>query len=269
MASKVSRPVLKAIAIFTLIFFITQLLGLAVAAGLIKAGIKTTIVSENPEDISNAFGMMALILIMTFVILILMKYIKLRKLIWPIVIMLVFSTSSLAAEAFIGHYGTVFGIIFTIVFWHFRKRLIARNIVAIMAVAVAGSLLGVSLGLVPVAILVLLVGLYDIIAVFVTKHMQILAKEVVKENLPFTIAMPTKEHKYELGGGDLVIPLMFASSALRVNFALTILLLLSSYIGILITLVIAAKLKRAMPAVPLQAVFMLLVFSSFAIGGML
>src|SRR3989338_4603794 len=128
----------------------------------------------------------------------------------------VFSTSWIVASVFVGDLiGIAFAILLTASRIVLSENLLLRNAASIIAIIGAGALLGVSLGVVPVIVFVILLSAYDFIAVFKTKHMVTLAKAMTKKNLAFTIALPTKEHKFELGTGDLVVPLVFASAVLQ------------------------------------------------------
>ncbi|MBI5884656.1 hypothetical protein HZB89_01010, partial [archaeon] len=56
------------------LFVLVQFLGLLVASNLIGQEVKVTIINENPEDASNALGLLGYILGMTAVILLLIKF---------------------------------------------------------------------------------------------------------------------------------------------------------------------------------------------------
>jgi hypothetical protein len=100
-----------------------------------------------------------------------------------------------------------------------------------------------------------------------------LGKAVTKQNFAFTIAMPTKEHTFELGNGDLVIPLMVASSILVnaqfVNNSLvSALCLIASFIGLCISIYLVSQKKIAMPALPPQTALMLIVIGTAMLIGL-
>jgi len=81
--------------------------------------------------------------------------------------------------------------------------------------------------------------------------------------------IPTKEKTFQLGGGDLVIPLVVASSFYFFLISKTTLLcsllfvsslLLSSLLGLFLTFYLLKKYNfKAMPALPLQAIFMFII----------
>src|SRR3989344_7206413 len=157
------------------------------------------------------------------------------------------------------------------------KNVFLRNVSSIVAAAGGGALVGASLGVVPVIVFLVLLSIYDFIAVFKTKHMVTLAKGITKKNLSFTYALPTKEHQFELGTGDMVIPLAFAASVLGAtsktipepyNFIPSIAILIASLAGLIITLNYASlKTGRALPALPLQTILMLIAFGLAKLAG--
>ncbi len=83
--------------------------------------------------------------------------------------------------------------------------------------------------------------------------------------------MPTKEHTFELGTGDFVVPLAFATSAMRGSFEsgiafpnyffIAILILIGSIIGLILTLeYLSKRIGTALPALPVQTGIMLAMF---------
>ncbi len=136
-----------------------------------------------------------------------------------------------------------------------------RNTAAIIASVGVGVVLGVSFGFVVSLIFMAIIAVYDFVAVFVTKHMVVMAKAMSSRNLAFLIGVDeieavskseftsrevmefNKETKgklkgiirkmynqgmlpisarVELGTGDLAIPLMVAVSAYSVNLNFTL-----------------------------------------------
>jgi len=103
-----------------------------------------------------------------------------------------------------------------------------------------------------------------------------LAEKTVKMNLAFTFMIPTKDHVFQLGTGDMVIPLVFAASlmnakaqALAFPFYLVSPLgvLLASLIGLILTLEYADRKRIALPALPPQTVLMVLAWVALGAAG--
>ena len=262
----------KLIAQLVLVFLITQLVGLYVAGFCVQEDIHATIVSEDPNDPLNSIALFAYILAFTAGLLAAMFFLKKRAgyFLKAFELLAVFATSWIVASVFVGDLiGIAFAILLTASRIVLSENILLRNAASIIAIIGAGALLGVSLGVVPVIVFVILLSAYDFIAVFKTKHMVTLAKAMTKKNLAFTIALPTKEHKFELGTGDLVVPLVFASAVLQeasVNAAF--LVLAGSLIGLLITINYSSKhIGKALPALPLQGALMIALFAVAKIAG--
>jgi len=271
----------KLIAQLVILFLLTQALGLYVGHKLIDADVSAQIVTDNPEDIENTFGLFGYILVFTLVLLAVIKFAPA----WLLMLILktfeslaIFFTSLLV---FISFYESILVILLSIGLvlsrWIFSKNIWLRNLTSITATAGAGSLIGVSLGVTPVLVFLVLLAAYDLIAVFKTKHMVKLAKTLTKKNLAFTYAMPTKKHTFELGTGDMVMPLTFAVSLLAYakelhpfpNYLIpSILVLLGSLVGLIWTIDYSSKrVGRALPALPPQVIIMLLMFGVIKLLG--
>lgn len=253
--------------LLAIVFLIAECLGLFVAASLYQQGMQQAPFSSDVNDIENAIGLFVTILIMTGFILLILKFKKERKLLVLMEILAVFSTTILVLSAFIKNNDIVIlllAILLIIIRNIDRNNLVMRNIAGIIAIAGAGALLGISIEIIPIILFIIVLAIYDIIAVFKTKHMVELGKAVTKQNFAFTIAMPTKEHKYELGNGDLVIPLMVASSILvNGNFVnnnfVAALCLIASFVGLCISIYLVSEKKMPMPALPPQTLLMLVI----------
>ena len=132
------------------------------------------------------------------------------------------------------------------------KNIITQDIAMLISIIGVGALIGANIGFLPALILLGLLTVYDVIAVFKTKHMVTMAKEIVKQQLAFTLAIPTPKHVFQLGGGDLVMPLMFSVAVLR-EFGLVV--ALATVLGSMITLTaffawLFNRPGRAYPALP-------------------
>ena len=261
-----------------ILFIITQFLGLFVGYQIILTGQQQGIITSDPNDVVNAVGLIVYILVFTAILLIIMKYYKGFGLFKGLEALVIFGTGLTVFSIFVDYrIAIVLTIILILSRIAFKENIMLRNVSSIIASVGAGALIGTALGLIPVVTFVVLLSIYDYIAVFKTKHMVTLAKGITKKNLSFTFAMPTKQHTFELGTGDIVIPLTFAVSVLGItslkfafpiNFISPILILLGSLIALLFTIDYSSKnIGKALPALPPQAVTMIVMLGiSFALG---
>jgi presenilin-like A22 family membrane protease len=146
-----------------------------------------------------------------------------------------------------------------------------RNIIAVVASAGVGALIGFSIDPFPIIIFVILMAIYDIIAVWGTKHMVQFAKHFVTMQTSFTIGaegvkevISKKAGKFvsrfepirlELGTGDLAIPAALAVSAYKLgSIVFPVTAIIGAVGGLYFILQRAQAEKRIYPAMPPIAV---------------
>lgn len=112
--------------------------------------------------------------------------------------------------------------------WSFRSR----NLLETISYAGAGALFGSVLGVIPAIVLLSILAIYDVIAVYGSKHMQVLAEGAIDTDTFAGFVHPKeKQVSYEdfteghldsdgghaigvIGGGDIIMPMIFAVSVL-------------------------------------------------------
>lgn len=258
------------------LFLIVQVIGLFTAINLIGQQVEVKIITENPEEIVNAVGLFAYIIGITVVILLLIKFLPSYWVFKLLESLALIGTSFIVFGAIFNDVIDILGAAFILFIRNkYPKSIASRNASAVVASAGAGALIGVSLGLMPIILFIVLLSVYDLIAVFKTKHMVKMAKHVIKQNLAFTFALPTRVHVFELGTGDLVIPLVVASSIIRfwndllpMKIIIASAVLFASLIGLVWTLEISQKIiGRPLPALPLQTASMILMLGLLWLAG--
>jgi len=256
----------EAIAKLAIVFLIIECIGLITASALISQNISEPPFSENVNDPINAIGLFFTILIMTGFIILIIRLKKERKFLVIIETLAIFSTAIIVFASTLNNdtIAILLAILLIVLRNLNREDLKMRNISAGIAIAGAGALLGVSIGMMPAIIFIIVLAIYDIVAVYGTKHMVEMGKAVTQQNFAFTIAIPTKKHKFELGNGDLVIPLLVSTSILAngpfTNNALIAALCMSaSFAGLCISIYLVSEKKTAMPALPPQTLLMIIV----------
>ncbi len=266
-------------------FILVNIIGLYVGYHLIQEFDGTTppIINDNPEDPLNSFGLLLYMMIGTAFILLAIKFLPDKILYWVLKGMETLAlivTSLIVLQVFvIIELALILAVGLVCIRIFAPQYLIWRNISSIIATIGVGSLLGASIGVWPVIVFLIALAVYDYIAVFKTKHMVKMAKAVAKKNLSFTFALPTAKHQFELGTGDLVMPLVFGVSIL--NDTLTrglpwpnavvpsVIVLLASFIGLAFTLDYGSKnVGKALPALPLQVGLMIIVYGLVRASGL-
>ena len=269
------------IATFLGIFLVTQALGLYIGTQYIQAiaiGVAEPVV-ENPENIGNSFMLFFYILVGTGMMILMIKYIKFFIRIIEAVAVL--TASYITIGFLLPNYFSIFYIIFLdvpiflvpamlatiLTIWKiFRPSILNQNIAVISTVSGVGALLGASLGILPVLVFMIILSIYDFVSVFITKHMVYMAKALTERPTAFTAAVPhtlkgykvsksgmgKKIHVFQLGAGDILIPLLFSVSVLK-TFSLTNSIFVIFGSAIALGLLISYVMKRpgkALPALP-------------------
>lgn len=143
--------------------------------------------------------------------------------------------------------------------------IIVQNILLLLGIAGVSSAFGSAFSW-PTAMFVLLVlAIYDIIAVYGTKHMVAMFNGLLQKGVVFAIIIPesarwlfskteestSKQGFYFLGTGDLALPGIFVASVARDNFGLAIGAAIGSLVGMLATdLIFSRGQTKPMPALP-------------------
>ena len=281
---------MKPYAQVALFFAVTQLIGIYAGIALINA------VAANPElgqlsvaphelipDSSsplNALYLLAIILFGAAMIMLFSRFYKgmaLYQLLELVVVSIAssavffaiaFSFSGLGLDLSLG-IGAVAGLALGLAK---LVRAEAKNLAAIISSSGVGALFGFSFAFIPMSIFVLLLSLYDYIAVFKTKHMITMARELSTRQLSFAVtakSVPAKapketaEHyvdramkegeRLDLGTGDLSVPAMLAVSAYTLGpngLLYSLAVAIGSTISIYVLLRFVSKQRVFLPALP-------------------
>lgn len=140
-----------------------------------------------------------------------------------------------------------------------------HNAIVILASAGIGPVFALSFSESAAWILLLFLSTYDIIAVFVTKHMITLAHALVRSRATFALFVPERLRDFWahvsvvrpgagfliFGGGDLVIPMLYLSTVARENMGAAVLGAYGCLVGIFCNHLFLVVYRRPVPALPL------------------
>jgi presenilin-like A22 family membrane protease len=278
---------MKTYAQIALMFALTQLLGIYAGVVLINAAVFNSEIMElsvapMPEanDPLNAVVFLVYILAGAAMILVASKLFKGMLFYQLLEFMVVFSSStilffalglSLLGQGFENAvlFGTVAGALLAGAKFVTAK---AKNAAAVISSAGVAALFGFSLGFVPTAIFVILLSIYDYIAVFKTRHMITMAKELSTRQLSFSVTakdMPARMPKekaeayvdramkegerLDLGTGDLSVPAMMSVSAFTIGpngWIYAFAVAAGSTIALYVLLKFVARQRVFLPALP-------------------
>lgn len=189
---------------------------------------------SNPEATSNAIYWIAVVLLFTLFIFIIIKMNKK----WVIKLIIFFTVASTFYYVFFALFSRflsletnflltlILSIGLTAILYKFPEWYVI-DFVGVVIGAGASSIFGISLAIRPALVLLILLAVYDYIAVYRTKHMVALAEGVMDLRLPILLVFPKhlgysfltekfdkgEREAFFMGLGDAVIPTVLVISA--------------------------------------------------------
>jgi len=162
-----------------------------------------------------------------------------------------------------------------LIFWWFKKpSILIQDLCLILGIAGVGSILGLSLAPQIVVLLLVIFSIYDFIAVYKTKHMVKMAKEMIESKAILALVVPPnilglraslEEIKpggkfLILGGGDIVFPLLLCVSLIPFGILNSLIVAIFALIGLLVSFLFffSQKVRQPIPALPPIALFSIL-----------
>lgn len=266
------------------LFTLTQVLGIFVAIRVSKV-LEALEIKPEPINLSN---FLIYFLIITLVILAFLKISKKGSgvMLQIFFVLAVFSGLDILFGTFTGEPTATILAAGLIILRFVRPTVWLHNLVVIGGLAGIGAMLGITILPRDAIILLIILAVYDVIAVYKTKHMVKMAKVMIKKRVILGIIIPEKilglkasmadveqdkipvkrilkpneKGKFMiLGGGDLVLPLLLIASVANQNIWQSVIILVFALLGLLAMHLLFIKLKsKPMPALPPLAVFSIL-----------
>ncbi|MHB1261164.1 MAG: presenilin family intramembrane aspartyl protease PSH [Thermoplasmatota archaeon] len=233
----------RAAAVLAGAFVLTILLAILFAGPFMAAGLQAF---EDPEDIGNSLYYIVAILAFTGIILAIAKWGKKGLIrwiilgavgltIWYVVHPVLIQTLGWAPTT--GYVTALVAGVGSVLALYYHPEWYVIDVVGLLVASGTAAIFGISLGIVPVIVLLAGLAIYDAIAVYKTKHMLSLADTVIDLRLPVLLVIPkvanyrfraeaskfkeaAPENKGEreamfMGLGDLVMPTILVISALQ------------------------------------------------------
>jgi len=154
-----------------------------------------------------------------------------------------------------------------LVFWWFKKPLVLNhNLCLVLGIAGVGSTLGLSFTPLMMVALLIIFSIYDFIAVYKTKHMIKMAKEMIEAGAILALIVPPKISNFLvdlreikpggkfliLGGGDIAFPLLFCVSLVSEGILNSLIVAIFALFGLAVSFwfFISQKVRQPIPALP-------------------
>jgi presenilin-like A22 family membrane protease len=237
-------------------YVLVQVLALLVAQ---RFWVEDVIIIESGDRPVTSFWLFGLVLLASFVVLLLIRY-KLSFLLYYFTEYVgLFVISFIVLSAFINLYIAA-AVSAVAVVLRYKVPDFRKVSVIILAVGIA-ALMGISLTIVPVIAFLVLLSIYDVLAVRKTKHMQVIAEDVYQKGGSQIFTFDTKEETFVLGAADIILPSILVISA-YFNYSYVEALLASVFA--LAGLLLATRQKEA-PALPYASLGILGFFIGYLI----
>ncbi|MFH0835931.1 MAG: presenilin family intramembrane aspartyl protease [Candidatus Micrarchaeota archaeon] len=231
---------------YLLLFFaLTLLAGLFLGWQFIAQDVS---IVEDAGDVSASLFVFGYILAATGLLFLVLKYYKGRNLFKALEFLLVFSSVQIVLFLFVNELLSLAGGLIAVGVRLWQPRV--KNGFLLFAAMVVGAVLGSSLDLLPALVLAWLLASYDYVAVFKTKHMVKLAKQLSSRGAAFAIHLKKKKESVQLGTGDVVVPVMLSVSALKLSVPAALLGVAGAVVGLGLLLGVLEKFKGYYPALP-------------------
>ena len=232
------------------LFMVSQVVGLFVVDNYLdKPDLPLGIERPDIEENISYIPVLIAILFATGLALLLVKFnaVKLWK-IWffiGVVVTLTIAFGSFVPEII----ALILGLLFAF-FKIFKTNVIVHNFTEMFIYPGIAAIFVPIFNLMSIFILLIVISIYDVIAVWKTKHMVKMAQFQSKTNIFAGLLIPYKKTQAVLGGGDIGFPLMFAGVVMKNSNMLNGLIVsLFAALGLFLLFYFAKK-EKFYPAMP-------------------
>lgn len=228
--------------LFPLLAMALLFLAVEIGALLISLPVQASgvVAFEDPTSLENPVFFILILLVFTGILLVLIKYDTKKVIIKAIIGLSLFFTfvyifvaivyATIGATDIANIAVLVLSILATVLLYKYPEWYVIDALGILMSAGVA-SIFGVSLDVLPVVILLILLAVYDAIAVYKTKHMITLAEGVMDLKTPILFVIPKRRDysfikegigklgeggersAFIIGMGDLIMPSILVVSA--------------------------------------------------------
>ncbi|MDD5417881.1 MAG: presenilin family intramembrane aspartyl protease [Candidatus Nanoarchaeia archaeon] len=241
------------------VFITAEVFGLYVTQSYVSKDIPYGIEAPDVEEAYTPWTIITGILVATVILYLMLKYkLNLFVRIWYVVAVTI--CLSITFSLFIGEIFALIIAFMTALIKIKEKDLYFHNITEIMLYAGLVVIFSPIFNITTAIILLIAISVYDIIAVFGTKHMIVFAKRQSKLGFFPGLIVQYKKEVSILGGGDVGFTLFFAtvvSRASGINHGLMI--IAGAVIGLLVIFIFGKK-KKFYPAMPFISAGMFLMY---------
>jgi presenilin-like A22 family membrane protease len=251
------------------------LFGATLAVGILSA--YKSVVSSVPVIIPEIkFGWSDLVFLAVLVLFFIFfsRYQKVARFSFKLfLVLIVFSGTSTIATAVFGPPGDVLVTLLVLATFIFIKNVFSHNLGIVLGVAGIGSLIGLAISPKTAITVMVILSFYDIVAVYITKHMVRMAKAMMDSGAIFGFIIPSRmsgffSNKQEaqaqvgtvvdrfmiLGSGDIGLPVVLTSSIARYSLEGAVIVAIFSLLGLFLTHLIFVNQRERKPMAALPPI---------------
>ena len=247
----------------------------AVAALAARAGHRPA-VNVMPTDEASVWGFLAAFAAVTALVLILTRHFKKTKFLEAVFLLAVFTGIGSALVALFGTSVAMLGTSAAVFLYYFSRSVLTFDLLLALGCAGIAANLGGAMHPTGVAVIIAVLAVYDIVAVYVTKHMVEMAEAMLRRKVFFAMILSERPGNLLLpvttvtsgsgfiflGTGDVVLPALLVASVSVIDARAAVLVATGALCGavVLHLVFLSQHERRPMPALPPIAVGALLGF---------
>lgn len=243
---------LKITLILILLFLISQLIGLFIVNHYLIKELPYGVERPEWDEKESGINIIGMIIFITLIVILIMKFnlLKLWK-IWFFIAVLL--TLSISFSAFVNSLLAFLAAIILAILKIFRNNVYIHNFTEVFIYGSIGAIFVPLLNIMTVSILLILISIYDYLAVYKIKHMIGLAKFQSKAKLFAGLFIPYGKNSALLGGGDMAFPLIFTGVVMK-SFGFKS-LIITLFVTIALSLLLfKSERKKFYPAMPFLSI---------------
>lgn len=251
----------------TLFYFLLQITGISAGLRIKQLFLKNNLGKIKEISVLNFLISFAIATIILVSLIYLIKKQSRKNIIFLIIyIIAICFGASLWLSLWIGDLKAIV-ILVLLLFFQLKMRIILfQNILMLLGISGIAAIFGLRINPISALFLLLILSFYDFIAVYKTKHMVKIAKEmlisgnilgiVIPDNLPALVAKIKrncqKRKQIIIGGGDFILPLIFSISFLKEGLLKSLIISIFGFFGLAFSFLIfvSQQEKKPIPALP-------------------
>jgi presenilin-like A22 family membrane protease len=248
------KHTLRITIILVILFFAAHMIGLYITSQYLSQNLPYGIERPELKESTSYIPLIIAILVATGIALLLVRFgaMKLWKF-W-----FIFATVYLLAIAFSAFMAQIFALLFALILGLlklFRPNVLIHNFTELFVYSGIVAIFAPVMSVFAASVLLILISIYDYIAVWKTKHMVKMAEFQAKSRMFAGFLIPYSKNKTAiLGGGDIAFTLLFSGVVLtHQGFLNAVIVSLFTSIALLL-LFIFSKKKKFYPAMPFLSV---------------